>query len=124
MLSRILQSINTNVRELSGRQPSPLSPISAKAVSAEEKDYDSGVTVVQGLAQQESLAEAEDDKPRQLLFCRGDVPIPTQIPDATVSSHMVYSGDKVILELTKLCLTYYKKGCGSIGEEDGFIPQN
>jgi hypothetical protein len=92
MLSRILQSINTNVRELSGRQPSPRSPISAKAVGAEEKDYDSEIALVQGLTPQESLAEAEDDKLREPLLCRGGVPMPTQTSDATVSSHMVYSG--------------------------------
>lgn len=99
MLSRILQSINTNVRELSGRQKSPHSPISAKTLGSDEKDYDSGITLVQGLAQQDSLAVVGDDKPFQPLLSREDAPVPTQIPDATVSSHTAYLGEKVIRSL-------------------------
>ncbi|KAI8577972.1 hypothetical protein K450DRAFT_249280 [Umbelopsis ramanniana AG] len=78
MLSRILQSINTNVRELRGRQQSPLSPISAKAVSADEKDHDPGVPLVQESKSTEILAVAGDNKSRQLLFCGGDLPVPAK----------------------------------------------
>jgi hypothetical protein len=109
MLSRILQSINTNVRELSGRQLSPLSPISAKAVSADEKNYDPGVPPVQKLENQESLAEEGDDNSRQPPVCRGDLPLTTKQPVVTVSSHMVYPGDKVMIAVTKAQLTYRKK---------------
>lgn len=39
MLSRILQTINTNVRELSGRQPSPISAIPSKATVSGDHEH-------------------------------------------------------------------------------------
>jgi hypothetical protein len=39
MLSRILQTINTNVRELSGRQPSPISAIPSKATVSGDNEH-------------------------------------------------------------------------------------
>lgn len=39
MLSRILQTINTNVRELSGRQPSPISAIPSKATVSGDDEH-------------------------------------------------------------------------------------
>lgn len=38
MISRILQTINTNVREFSGRQSSPVSPITSKPLTTREDD--------------------------------------------------------------------------------------
>jgi hypothetical protein len=109
MLSRILQSINTNVRELGGRQPSSVSPISAEAFNSDENDYDNpGDPLVQEYKTQETLAEKTDDRSHPAVLSQGDLSTPYKEPDFALYSPNAFSEDKGV-EDTQLTLRHNEK---------------